>query len=202
MKKNKNLKSILSLILLTVFQFNFYSNLTPELLGYLSSRKNDLPDYYYCRMKGKLGDNLFITMEISKSDSLLSGYYYYDKLGKPISLVGKIKKDGYFILDEYNFEGKSTGQFSGILQTDAPTTGKWKNAKGDKSFPFLLNINVENAAAVELKFFDKRNCERIELIKNNPEHEPSYFDTSCSVHRLVMPLITLKNKSAEKSINE
>jgi Protein of unknown function (DUF3298) len=169
---------------------------------YTSKKVDVLPAHYYWRLKGKLGDNIFITMEISKSDSILTGYYYYDKFGKQISLNGKIKKTGSFEMEEYNNEGKNTGKFIGKISLGSPISGTWKNMKGDKSFPFVLNSNLEGAAGVLLKSYVKENCERIEKIKNNPAHEASSFDSSCSVHTLILPIITLQNKSAEKAINE
>src|ERR1044071_5281227 len=61
---------------------------------------------------GAINRSLRIKMTLSQNGKTLSGSYYYEKVGKPITLSGSINGQ-QFTLKEYDENGKSTGTFSG-----------------------------------------------------------------------------------------
>jgi hypothetical protein len=76
-------------------------------------------------------------MTLSQNGKSLSGSYYYEKVGKPITLSGGINGQ-QFTLKEYDENGKSTGTFSGRFVTSDTIEGTWSNADASKTYPFSL----------------------------------------------------------------
>lgn len=188
--------------LIFCFMLLFISATQSVNLKVKESARVELPVLYYLKLKGSIGTHLPITMELNKTDSFLTGHYYYDKIGHHIQLHGKIKRDGSFVMDESNNKGKITGNFSGKFSSAKNAAGIWKNPKGDKKFTFQVTANNEGAAEIILKDYSKKNCERIHFLKNKKDREDSMYDSSCSVHTLIVPVVTLTDKNAEKKINE
>src|SRR5512138_452278 len=65
---------------------------------------------------GAINRSIRIKMTLSQSGKTLSGSYYYEKVGKPITLSGSINGQ-QFTLKEYDESGNNTGTFSGRFVT-------------------------------------------------------------------------------------
>jgi len=103
-------------------------------------------DYFYKRYEGKMGEDLHFTMELNRHDSTLEGSYFYEKIGKPIDLSGKIDKSGRISLVE-SLEGKETGKFEGSFKAgnQEEIVGEWV-AKG-KKISFEMQENYQKGMA-------------------------------------------------------
>jgi hypothetical protein len=85
-------------------------------------------------------------MDLSNDNGTVHGQYFYERIGTPIPLDGKIFPKGDFTLSELNDDGKPTGHFTG---TAAPRnaggkpqlvlSGTWTSADGSKTLPFSLS---------------------------------------------------------------
>jgi hypothetical protein len=87
---------------------------------------------------GAINRSIRIKMTLSQSGKTLSGSYYYEKVGKPITLSGSINGQ-QFTLKEYDASGNNTGTFSGRFVTPDTIEGSWSNADASKTYPFSLN---------------------------------------------------------------
>ncbi len=123
----------------------------------------NLPDYFYKRLEGKIGDNLNIQMNLIRKDSILEGNYFYENIGEPI----------YFQYDSYLSNGNKihiaeeggydsnynliiTGIFDGKFISENEMAGKWKNRDSSKVYNFYLKEDYpEGSAEFEIKHLNR-----------------------------------------------
>ncbi len=104
--------------------------------------------HYYL---GVIAKNLAIQMELSFTDSTVTGSYYYEKNGTAIPLTGKIAKDGTILLKEYGKADQITGEFKG--KPDVATRkirGAWTGKENGKRLRFQLT-EVAGYVSSEMK---------------------------------------------------
>ena len=87
--------------------------------------------------KGSIGTSLDLEMKLVRTGDLLSGSYFYQKVGTRINLRGNVNKDGNLTLQEFDPAGKQTGLFQGVwsVNSDGLITlaGNWSKPPGDKA---------------------------------------------------------------------
>ncbi|MFI5164953.1 MAG: hypothetical protein ACHQHP_06875, partial [Bacteroidia bacterium] len=115
---------------------------------------NDSPmkmsDNFYKKLKGKIGEDLFITVDlIKRKDSTdkqarFTGYYYYDKIGMPLDIRGEINDSGRFDMTETDVQGNMTGIFKGSFINENEIKGTWTNPKTNKVYPLSLIADKES----------------------------------------------------------
>lgn len=98
--------------------------------------------------------NLRIEMNLVREGELLSGTYFYPRIGKNIDLKGEIK-DGNVSLRESDQSGKETGVFKGTWKSNAmglaEIEGKWSRPDGSKETEFTISQQpIEFATAVRV----------------------------------------------------
>ncbi|MHB9026630.1 MAG: DUF3298 and DUF4163 domain-containing protein [Armatimonadota bacterium] len=87
---------------------------------------------------GALGGQYRVQMDLTLEGEGVTGTYYYEAVGMPIALRGKVVK-GAVTLEELDSAGKRAATLTGKLVLPAGRlTGAWKSADGTKSFPVLL----------------------------------------------------------------
>jgi hypothetical protein len=98
---------------------------------------------------GTIGTGLRIRMDLSNDNGTVHGQYFYERIGTPIPLDGKIFPKGDFSLSELNDDGKPTGHFTGTAapraggsKTQLVLSGTWSSADGNKNLPFSLSEEV------------------------------------------------------------
>ncbi|MFN3996056.1 MAG: hypothetical protein ACK4GR_05975, partial [bacterium] len=103
--------------------------------------------------KGKIGKYpvIFEDFLLQQDKQTIEGRYMYEKIGKWLTLRGKIKeKTNRIIINEYDENNKNTGYFIGILSKDKKTIKllSWidKTKKGRK-----LKVNIRNIPLKEKK---------------------------------------------------
>jgi hypothetical protein len=94
--------------------------------------------------RGTLGVKTAIQMRLRRDGDKLSGSYFYESVGKDLSLRGTIDAAGAFTLQEFDAAGAQTGLFKG--RWGGPTcddcgdslTGKWTRPDGSRPLDFTL----------------------------------------------------------------
>lgn len=142
-------------------------SLSFNLLAFNAGAKDETPGYFYKKFRGNIGSSLNITMEINKGDDnygisqskIISGKYYYDHIGTPISIYGEVN-NGLINLNENDDNGNTTGTFKIKFISNSEIKGVWINPITKKQ----LTVNLkEQYKSDEAKFIIKRNA----LIKGN-----------------------------------
>lgn len=96
--------------------------------------------------RGTLGASgkLSIQMRLRREGDKLAGSYFYETVGKDLSLRGTIDAAGNFQLQEFDAAGAQTGLFKGLWKgpecedcTDS-LTGKWTRPDGTRPLEFVL----------------------------------------------------------------
>ncbi|HEU4770298.1 MAG TPA: DUF3298 domain-containing protein [Pyrinomonadaceae bacterium] len=87
--------------------------------------------------KGSIGTSLDLQMKLVRDGDQLTGSYYYQKIGTPITLRGTVDKDGNLTLQEFDSSGKQTGLFKGLWTVNSGDglinlAGNWSKPPGDK----------------------------------------------------------------------
>jgi hypothetical protein len=90
-------------------------------------------------LRGTIGE-LPVHMSLTISDGIVTGSYYYDRVGKELKLEGSTEADRMIYLDEYDENGELTGKFDGWYTRGIRITGSWTNAKTDAKLDFNLSI--------------------------------------------------------------
>ncbi|MGZ5243135.1 MAG: hypothetical protein ACXWW0_04585, partial [Bacteroidia bacterium] len=71
-------------------------------------------DNFYKRMEGNLGGQ-YVQMHITKEDSELNILYYYQIIGLPVKLAGRIEKDYSFVVYNHDDSGKISETYAGAF---------------------------------------------------------------------------------------
>ena len=87
--------------------------------------------------KGSIGTSLDLQMKLVRDGDQLTGSYYYQKIGTPITLRGTVDKDGNLTLQEFESSGKQTGLFKGLWTVNSGDglinlAGNWSKPPGEK----------------------------------------------------------------------
>jgi hypothetical protein len=104
--------------------------------SWAQSDDNTTSRHYYT---GTLGKRIAIQMDISVTGEKVSGHYYYDTVGIPLSLSGNLAK-----IEEREPKNRVTGVFRGTLAPrEKIFEGKWSTPNGKKRLPFKLTKVAE-----------------------------------------------------------
>lgn len=169
--------------------------------GQTSQAFIQLPNFFYKKFTGSIGD-ISIVMDLTKKDSVLTGQYYYTKVGVPLTLNGYVSSDGKFSLSEMNDKYEETGKFEGSFLSDKLVSGTWTNSKSKKALTFKLSEKTDNVVSVS---FDKRhseNCKNAEKNKKHPTADASLWDKLCTTLDLDLIIITAPSKEISQKVNE
>jgi len=98
---------------------------------------------------GTLGTGINIVMELLIEKMKISGFYYYTKVGKTISLEGQIAGDGSLEINEYPEPETTTGTFLGTFK-EGVFAGTWENDERSKKLSFSLSEDYTKAVQFEL----------------------------------------------------
>ena len=145
----------------------------------------------YIKLKGAINSNLFITMELEKDSRAFTGNYYYDKIGKLLTVFGTQTKDS-FLLAEMDNKGDETGIFRGIINVNNDVKGVWINTKTKKQFSFSLSEVHENIAQFDYTDYSAEKCDdRNKNLLSTKKDTLNYWDTLCATTDI--STITVKN---------
>ncbi len=92
---------------------------------------------YQRNYSGKIGDKLNVEFHIENLNGSISGFYYYEKIGIDIKIIGR-QHEQTLNLYELDFKNDTIAFLNGTI-TDSIISGVWINAMSKKSYPLLLN---------------------------------------------------------------
>ena len=118
------------------------STTATEQLNHPAGGTTPVADVKYFR--GSIGSALGLQMKLTREGDKLWGTYFYQKVGTKIDLKGTVDGNGYLTLEEFDPQGKQTGVFKGIWQTNnddglVAIAGNWTKPNGDKKTAFSLH---------------------------------------------------------------
>lgn len=116
---------------------------------------------FYNHFSGTI-KNIPISADLIKRDDNITLIYYYDKVGLPITLSGKIGNDNEFTLKQMVLEGKPAETFTGKFVENGKIEGKWKMSNKNETLDFKLAENTTNS--VKFKIIESKK-----QIKNKNE---------------------------------
>jgi len=147
-------RSAISLVVLLLL---FCLPLMPETSQAVSESR-----YYYV---GTIGEDLPVQMELVVDSGSITGLYFYEKSGIPISLSGEADLQAQtFNITEQDEKGVKSGEFEGKLSSEGEPfgkmiEGKWTKANGITTLPFKLTkvsdflySDVSQGAYIESSF--------------------------------------------------
>lgn len=91
------------------------------------------------KLEGSIGD-IPIHMSMTIEDGIVTGTYYYDRVGQDIRIEGTIEANRMMTMKEFETDGPVTGAFDGWYTPGIDFTGIWTNAKTNKTLNFSLNV--------------------------------------------------------------
>lgn len=145
---------------------------------------------FYKHYEGKVG-GYAITMDLTASDSSLTGSYYYNSTGLPLQLEGNMKPENKFKLVVRNEEGTIVETFSGAFANSDSLKGEWHDERKNKTLKFYLVAAMQDLAECSNLHFERKNCEHAEKMKKLPPDSLQWdSDTACTM--LSLDLLTLK----------
>ena len=104
----------------------------------------NLPENFYKRFEGSIGGKYDITVHLIRSDSALSGNYYYNKFGKSIDFIrSSIDSLGNIHLEEdagydESYNPLSSGIFTGKFISESKIEGTWQKTGSKENLMFYL----------------------------------------------------------------
>ena len=176
-----------------------------ETITNVSGQSISLDTNFYKKLVGTINETINITMDLVKTDTVFSGSYYYNKIGKPLRLTGHLMKASNQIeLIEHNELGNKTGIFIGTFNSDGNFTGNWTNPKTQKVMPFsLVQTSTSNVASATFNHYRNENCHtRDSLLKIMKADDIPYNQSTCSYIDINLITIETANKSVSKKINK
>lgn len=85
---------------------------------------------------GKIGSNLEVAFHLPNSNGVIDGFYYYNKIGVDIKVVGTVVTDS-LVAYELNYKNDTLAILKGKI-SDAAIKGKWISTQRKKELPFTL----------------------------------------------------------------
>lgn len=116
-----------------------------------------LNKHFYKHMQGNIAGKYDIVLDLERNDTLLEGYYYYLKVGKPIALQGNINEKGIIKLKEYT-DTAWTATIEGRFLSDSILQGQWVSRKpGSQPLSFGVREHYyPGSVAMKAEFINQR----------------------------------------------
>ncbi len=159
-----------------------------------------LPASFYKKLQGTIG-NSAITMDLVRRDSVISGTYFYEKVGLPLSLSGSLSAAGVISMMEFEDQGDETGAFEGKFTDGHTFTGEWSNKAKHNALPFQLTEVMDGKPSITLEHFREENCaardQRLKLAEQS-DGTPTY--DMCAYIDVSSIVVTMGNAAVDAAI--
>jgi hypothetical protein len=98
---------------------------------------------------GSINNAIPIQADILAEEDSVAGFYFYERVGRPIQLSGRVAADGKARLAEKDPEGVETGAMVGTFSAGmASFSGSWKSPDGKKSLALFLKEDYAESAGL------------------------------------------------------
>lgn len=156
---------------------------------------------FYKKLKGTIG-SIAVTMDLTRNKGILSGSYYYDKIGFSLYLNGTIKSDGSFEMKESNENGDVTGKFTGTFSSPQSIEGNWTNSENKQKINFSLTQTYTGVVSATFEEYYKQNCAVANENKRNITAETIWWDTACTSIKISLVKIKSADQASSDLINQ
>lgn len=136
---------------------------------------------------GKLGTKTNVVFNLKNSNGKLSGFYYYEKIGTEIKLVGEIT-NGLAIIYELDYQNIMQAKITGKL-TQSGFSGTWESLSSKKVFPIQLKSTskpiptLPNNLAGSYKVEEQNKCPlSISITKSKGEYRYQFKSATRSLN--------------------
>ncbi|MGZ5282909.1 MAG: RsiV family protein [Bacteroidia bacterium] len=147
-------------------------------------------DNFYKRMEGNLGGQ-YVQMHITKEDSELNILYYYQIIGLPVKLAGRIEKDYSFVVYNHDDSGKISETYAGAFtENHTSLAGLWYN----------YDSTVQTTFAAEETYALGSSKFSIKTIRNKHYNENNRLLAEFKNRQLYIDLP--ENTSAQHAVND
>ncbi len=179
----------------------FFHNCTREKTASENKNATAPPASFYKHFEGRIGEYA-ITLDLTATDSMFTGSYYYNKIGMPLQLEGKMQPENKFYLMVRNDEGAVVESFNGIFVDSDSLKGEWTDKRKNKALKFYLITAMEDIAECSNLHFERKNCEHAEKMKKLPPDSLQWdSDTACTKLELDLLKVKLKDQRISDKIN-
>lgn len=160
--------------------------------------------------KGSIGSTLGLQMKLVREGAVLSGSYFYQKVGTKIDLRGSIDSNNNIALDEFDANNKSTGSFKGTWKVGedgmVAIAGSWTKPGGSKSTAFSLEqepIEFTNGLEIVARQVKENNKKlKYEIDVEYPELAGSTDPAVAKFNQLARNRVMKEVVSFRKTMNE
>lgn len=132
---------------------------------------------------GQLGRKTDVVFNLKHSNGKLSGFYYYEKIGIEIKLIGEIS-NGLAVIYELDYQNVKQAKITGKL-TQNGFNGKWQSLSSKKVFPIQLKSAskpipvLPNNLLGNYKVEEQNQCAlSINITKNKGEYRYQFKSTT------------------------
>ncbi len=152
------------LIIILFFASDFYAFHKANNQKHKTNISVKLPNYFYKRFEGTINKKMKIVMNLTRMDTLLTGNYYYEKGGQPITFTrtSRIDSEGNIYIGEAtgnydkNYKPIVSGAFTGKFIDEHEIRGTWENPRRDIKYIFILKENYPpGSAEIEILNYSK-----------------------------------------------
>jgi hypothetical protein len=150
-----------------------------------------IPTSFYKKLRGSIGDNIKLSMDLTRRDSTLSGGYNPENDVISFNLTGQFLQSNQIELREINDKNEETGLFKGKFTSSEIFEGTWTNLKTKQTFPFKLTEEKNGIANVTYEHLRNENCN---AKKKDSNKRCSYIDIN-------MIKVSLPNVKISEQIN-
>jgi hypothetical protein len=109
-------------------------------------------------LKGTIGNNLAVTLDLVKTDSVFSGAYYFDSIAHPIIVTGELLDSNKIFMSASDELYIEECQFSGKFTSADTIEGTWTDLQSKKTYPFRLTTARSGKADVTFEGLSKQKC--------------------------------------------
>lgn len=99
--------------------------------------------------EGTIDDKYPLHIKLKSDEGIITGNYFYDKIGTDIKVNGTITKDSIFILNEFDNIGNQVGLWKGKLVNENKIIGNWSKPDGSSAKNFNLISTSSNYDTVK-----------------------------------------------------
>lgn len=152
------------IIMISISCFNKRNQAQNSDEKFTSQKSVTMPENFYKRMEGNIGNKYDIVMNLVRVDTAIKGFYYYMSRGEPIpfSLKSNIDNNGNILIEEdkgfdKDYNSVITGIFKGKFISDSEFTGTWEQPGSDKMLSFNLTEKYpEGTAQFDIANYSKK----------------------------------------------
>lgn len=160
--------------------------------------------------RGSVGDNK-LQMTLIRDGDKISGTYFYQKVGSDISLKGSINGQGDFTLQEFDNNGKQTGEFKGKWSEpaglpSASLEGTWAKPNSKETLPFYATeqpVEFNNGLRVATKENKEENKkQKYSINMEYPELTGAPNQNAEKFNQEVRNLVAKETREFKKGVSE